>query len=268
MILAPFRLIASVVRRFSSERYAQTAGALSFATLMGLMPMIVMGAILIESLPFGIDLAEALRKFLLSALLPEKAGGVIAKYLGLFADRAERLTWIGLGVLLVTGMMQMLTIEHAFNAVWKVRKRRPWLRRLGMHLLALLVGPLIFAAGLASVTYLATASFGLVDASYWQRVVLSQVIPLVFLAALLSLLYWALPNRDVSPWHASLCGILAAATFVAMQRLFALYVVKFPTYTLVFGAFSALPIFLAWLYLSWLVILLGALLTVELPRGR
>ena len=268
MSFAPFQLIASVARRFRSERYAQTAGALSFATLMGVMPMVVMGAILIESLPFGIDLAAALRKFLLSTLLPEKAGGVIAKYLGLFADRAERLTWIGLGVLVVTGMMQMLTIEHAFNAVWKVRKHRPWLRRLGLHLIALLVGPLVFAAGLASVTYLATVSFGLIDAPAWQRIVLSQIIPLLFLAALLSLLYWALPNRDVSVWHAGFSGVLAAGTFVAMQRLFALYVVKLPTYTLVYGAFSALPIFLAWLYLSWSVILLGALLTAELPRGR
>lgn len=265
---APIRLVASVVRRFREERYAQTAAALSFATLLGLVPMIVMGAALIESLPFGIKLTTALEKFLLSTLLPEKAGAVIARYLGQFAERAGRMTWIGLGALIVTGLMQMLTIEHAFNAVWKVRKRRPWLKRLGLHLLALLAGPLVFGAALASMTYLATASFGLVDEPRWLRLAVFQILPMIFLAGLFSLLYWALPNRQVAPWHAGFSGTLAAAAFVGMQRVFTLYVVKFPTYTLVYGAFSVVPIFLSWLFLSWSVILLGALLTAELPRAR
>lgn len=266
MSLAFFRLLVNVVRRFRDERYAQTAAALSFTTLLGLVPMVVMGAALIESLPFGIKMTTALEKFLLATLLPEKAGPVIVKYLGQFAERAERMTWIGLGVLLVTGLLQMLTIEHAFNAVWKVRKRRPWLKRLGMHLVALLLGPLVFGAALVSITFLATVSFGWIDQPGWLRVALSQVIPLLFLSVLFSLLYWVVPNREVMPRHAVPSGTLAALVFVSMQRLFALYVVKFPTYTLVYGAFAAVPIFLSWLYLSWSVILVGALLTAELPH--
>lgn len=267
MLLAPFHLIARVVRRFHVERCAQTAAALSFATLLGLVPMVVVGAILIESLPFGINLAAALEQFLLSTLLPEKAGAVIAKYLGQFAHRAERVTWIGLGVLGATALLQMLTIEHAFNAIWRVRQHRSWLKRIGLHVLALLAGPLVFGAALASITYLATASFGLVDEPRWLRILFSQVMPVAFLAVLFSLLYWALPNRPVSRAHAGFSGLLAALAFVGMQRLFALYVVKFPSYTLIYGAFSAVPIFLLWLHLSWSVILLGALLTAELPRA-
>jgi membrane protein len=259
------RLVASVVRRFHAERCAQTAAALSFSTLLGLVPMLVVGAVLIETLPFGIDLSAALEKFVLATLLPEKAGVVIAKYLGQFAQRAEGVTLVGLGVLAVTAMLQMLTIEHTFNAIWKVRKRRPWLRRLGLHLLALLAGPLVFGGALASIAYLASASSGLVDEPPWLRLAFSQLTPLVFLAALFSLMYWALPNRTVSRWHAGLSGVFAALAFVGMQRLFALYVVKFPTYALVYGAFSAVPIFLLWLYLSWTVILVGALLTAEFP---
>lgn len=222
MSLAPIRLVVNVARRFRAERYAQTAAALSFATLLGLVPMIVMGAVLIESLPFGIKMTAALEKFLLSTLLPEKAGTVIAKYLGQFAHRAGRMTWIGLGALLATGLLQMLTIEHAFNAVWKVRQRRPWLRRLGMHLLALLVGPLVFGGALASITFLATVSFGWIDEPGLLRIALSQIIPFLFLAALFTLLYWVLPNRAVSSWHAGFSGMLAALFFVGMQRLFAL----------------------------------------------
>ena len=265
MILAPFRLTVQVARRFRAERYAQTAAALSFATLLGLVPMLVVGAALIEILPFGIKLSAALEKFLLATLLPDRAGEVIAKHLGQFAQRAGRVTWIGLAVLGVTAMLQMLTIERAFDAIWKVRKQRPWIKRLGLHLLALLLGPLVFGGALASTTFLATTYFGLIDEPRWVRLAFSETLPLLFLALLLSLLYWVLPNRPVSRWHAAFSGSLAALTFVGMQRLFALYVVKLPTYTLIYGAFAAVPIFLLWLYLSWSVILVGALITAELP---
>lgn len=268
MILAPFRLVATVVRRFHAERCAQTAAALSFTTLLGLVPMVVIGAMLIESLPFGINLSAALEKFLLSTLLPDKAGTVIAKYLGQFAHRAGRMTWIGLGVLVASALMQMLTIEHAFNAIWKVKSPRPWVKRLLMHTVALLAGPLVFGAALASITYLAGVSFGFFDEPRWVRVVFAQGVPVVFLATLFGLLYWAVPNRPVSRWHAGLAGMLAALAFVGMQRLFAIYVVKFPTYTAIYGAFAAVPTFLLWLHLSWSVILIGALLTAELPAAR
>jgi len=267
MLLTPFHLVANVVRRFHAERYAQTAAALSFATLLGLVPMLAVGAVLLEKLPFGIKLSAALESFLLATLLPDKAGTVIVKYLGQFAHRADQVTWIGLSVLALTALLQMLTIEHAFNAIWQVKKRRPWLRRLALHLLALLAGPLVFGGALASITFLASVSFGLVDEPRWLRVAFTQATPLIFLVVLFSLMYSVLPNRQVLHRYAALSGVLAALAFVGMQRLFALYVVKLPTYTLIFGAFSAIPIFLLWLYLSWTVILLGALLTAELP-GR
>jgi membrane protein len=266
--LRPIRLVANVVRRFHTERCMQTAAALSFTTLLGLVPMIVLGAVLIENLPFGIKIAPALERFLLSTLLPDKAGVVIAKYLGEFAHRAEHITWIGLGVLATTALMQIVTIEHAFNAIWRVKSPRPWLKRLAMHLIALFAGPLVFGAALAAITYLAGASFGLFEDALWARAAFAQVAPVAILAALFALLYWALPNRPVARWHAGLSGVLAALAFVGMQHLFALYVVKFPTYATLYGTFSALPIFLLWLHLSWSVILAGALLTAELSGVR
>lgn len=266
---APFLLAYRVARRFGAERYAQTAAALSFATLLGLVPMLAVGAVLIESLPFGIRLGSTLEQFVLSTLLPDKAGAVIAKYLGQFAHRAERMTWIGLGMLAATALMQMLTIEHAFNAIWKVKRERPWFKRLALHLLALFAGPLVFGGALATITYLASASLGLVNDPAWLRAGFSQVLPAFFLAVLFGLLYWALPNRPVAGWHAGFAGLFAALALVGMQRLFALYVVQFPTYTLIYGAFAAMPIFLLWLYLSWSVILIGALVTAEIPHlGR
>jgi membrane protein len=266
-MLRAWRLVRNVARRFGAEHYAQTAAALSFATLLGLVPMVVVGAALLEWLPFGVKLSAALERFLLDTLLPEKAGQVIAKHLAAFAQRAERVTWIGLAFLTMTALMQMLTIERSFAAIWKVKKPRPLVKRVGLHLLTLLLGPLAFGSALASTTYLATVSFGWVAEARWMRLLFSEALPPFFLALLFGLLYWALPNRAVSRWHAAFSGILTALAFVGMQRLFALYIVKLPTYALIYGAFAALPIFLLWLYLSWTVILIGALITAELPHS-
>ncbi len=264
-LFAPFRLVFRVVRRFHAERLAQTTAALCFATLLGLVPMIAVGLGLLSQLPFAAGMSAALEKFLFANLLPDKAGMVIAKYLGQFAHRAEGVTLIGLAALAATALMQMLTIEHAFNAIWNIKARRPWLRRVAMHLLALLLGPLLFGGSLAVISFVAGISFGLVDEPAWVSAAFFRALSFAVTAALFALLYWGVPNRPVSRGHAVAGGIFAALGFLAMQRLFGLYVTHFPTFAAVYGAFAAVPIFLSWLYLSWSVILVGALMVAELP---
>lgn len=266
-ILAPVNLIAAIVRRFRNERLAQTAAALSFATLLGLVPMIVVAASLIDRLPFAAGIASALERFLLANLLPDKAGAVIAKVVGQFADRAGQVTLIGVGALAATALMQMLTIEHAFNVIWKIKAPRSLLRRLVIHVVVLLLGPLMFGVGLVGVTYLVGASIGIVEEAPWVATFVFRATSFGILTGLLTLAYWGVPNRAVSAWHAALGGVFAAGGFLAMQKLFAAYVVKFPTYTLIYGPFAAMPIFLVWLYTSWTVILIGALVTAELPKA-
>lgn len=267
VLSAPFRLPALVFKRFRTERLAQTAAALCFATLLGLVPMIIVAASLIDHLPFAASIGKALEKFLLANLLPDKAGAVIANVVGRFAGRAEQVTMIGIAALAATALMQMLTIEHAFNAIWKVHASRSLLRRLWIHGLALLLGPMLFGASLAVMTYLASISLGLVAEPAWVTTMVFRVMSFGFVAGLFALLYWGVPNREVSRWHAAIGGLLAAGGFLGMQRLFGLYIVKFPAYALVYGPFAALPIFLVWLYASWTVVLVGALVTAELPKA-
>lgn len=266
-LLAPVRLPWRVARRYHAERCAQTAAALSFATLLGLVPMIAIAAGLIGQLPFGSSMGTVLEQFLLSNLLPEKAGTIIAKYVAQFAHRAERVTLLGVGFLVLTALMQMLTIEHAFNAIWKVRKQRPWLHRLGMHVFALLLGPLVFGASLGATTYAASVSLGIVNEPYWLNTLVAKGMPFLTMSVLFGLLYWGVPNCMVVRWQAMLGGVAAAAGFVLLQKAFALYVTGLAGNAAIYGAFSAIPVFLVWLYLSWSVILIGALLVAEMPRS-
>ena len=267
--MAPLRLVLRTARRFHGEHCAQAAAALSFATLIGLVPMIAGAFALISLLPTGVGLSSALEKFLLANLLPDKAGVIIAKYIGQFASRAGRVTFLGIVVLGATALMQMLTIERAFNQIWRVKSSRPLLRRLAMHGIALLLGPLAFGASLAAISFVVGVSLGFVDEPYWVSSFLVRgLLPFAFMSTLFGLLYWGVPNRLVSPWHAAFGGAMAALGFAGLQKLFTLYIATGFTFNaVVYGAFSAFPVFLLWLYASWSVILVGALLVAELPQS-
>lgn len=270
-LLSPFRLILRVASRFRGEHCVQTAAALSFATLIGLVPMIAAAFALIALLPAGAGLGAALEKFLLANLLPDKAGVIIAKYLGQFALRAGRLTFLGIAVLGATALIQMLTIERAFNHIWRVKSTRPLLRRVVMHGLALLLGPLVIGGSLAAISFVAGVSLGFFNEPDWVNAFLIRgLVPFVFMATLFGLLYWGVPNKSVNRWHAAFGGVIAALGFAALQKLFTLYIASgFTVNAVVYGAFAAIPVFLVWLYASWSVILLGALLVAELPKtGR
>ncbi len=265
MFLAPFHLVVRVIRRFQAERCFQIAASLSFSTLIGLVPLIAMGLVLLMYMPFAADIGVAMERFLLANLLPDKAGKIIARYIQQFAHKTERLTLLGGVILGATALMQMLTIEHTFNAIWRVKAGRPLMRRLGMHLLALFLGPLLFGGALAGIGYLAGVSFGLVNEAKWVNVAFFRMFPLVVMTLLFALLYFVVPNRPVNRWHALIGGLFATLGFSLMQHMFSTYVAHFPAYAVVYGAFAAIPIFLIWLHLSWSVVLVGALVVAELP---
>jgi membrane protein len=207
------------------------------------------------------------QKFLLANLLPDKAGIVIAKYLTLFAGKAQGLTWIGIVTLGATALIQMLTIERSFNMIWRIRSPRPWLRRVLMHIVALLLGPLLLGACLLALTYVLTTSLGLFNVTNDALGgFLLRSVPFLFMVALFGLLYWAVPNREVMRAHALFGGVFTAACLLGIQKLLSLYVQYFSAHAVIYGTFSAVPVFLLWLYLAWTAVLLGAYIVSELPQ--
>lgn len=263
LLTLPFR----VLRRFFTDGCLQTAAGLSFATLLGLVPLVAVGATILAHFPLGDALGGALEKFLLANLLPEKAGAIVARYLGQFANKAGKLTWeVGIGVA-VTALIQMLAVESAVHRIWRNPEPRPLLQRVARHLVALLAGPLLFGGMLALTTVAASTSFGFLGETAWANTYFFPALSFTFLACLFAGLYRAVPSPAV-PWpHALTGGILAALGLALLQRLFSEYVIGFAAYRIVYGAFSALPIFLAWLHLCWSVVLLGALAVAEMGGG-
>lgn len=259
-------LLAAVWLRFSDGRCAQVAGSLAFTTLLSLVPFITLVAVVLSKFPQSASLDAALRSFLLDNLLPDKAGKVIATYALQFSQKATNLTIAGSVVLVVTAVMLMRTIDQVINQIWMVRSRRPWATRLAAYWVALSFGPLLLAGGVFVASAMLSMSLNIMNESVWLEAAGLRLVSLTVLGAVLTSLYYAVPHCSVRMVDAAIAGFLAALVFMVMQRLFGIYLSHFPSYTLVYGAFAAVPIFLLWLYLSWIVVLLGAALAAVLPE--
>jgi membrane protein len=256
-----------VVRQFDEDRCIQIAASLTFTTLLSIVPLITVALTLISAFPVFGQVSEALQRFLLERLVPESVGAIV-DYAAQFAASAAKLTAVGVVFLAVTAIMLLMTIERAFNQIWRISHPRPMFQRLLIYWTLLTVGPVLVGASLSLTSWLVTLSLGLVSDIPGAGVALLKTVPILLTSAALALLYLAMPNRRVALRDALLGGALAGLVFEAMKRGFALYVTQFPTYTLVYGAFASVPIFLLWIYLSWLVVLFGAVVVAALPEWR
>jgi Predicted membrane protein len=259
--------VRAVLRRWSDDRCPMAASSLAFTTLLALTPIFAITVALLSSLPFFEDVMVQLKIFLLVNLAPEIAGKIITQYMTPFARNAHRLTAVGVGVLLVTAIALMLTIDRTFNAIWRVQRRRPYWLTLLIHLLLIVAGPVLIGVGVSITTYVMSLSAGLGVPAFAHPVLL-RFIPLLFSAMAFFLLYFLIPHRRVSWRHAAIGGIVAAVLFEAAKELFGAYVRFGPTANVIYGAFAALPLFLLWVYLSWLVVLFGAELTAALEERK
>lgn len=254
-----------LIERFSATRCPQVAGSLTFTTLLAIVPLVTVSLALFGNFPAFKDLGDALSGFIQNNILPERAGRIVTTYALQFSEKAAQLTLIGTIMLVVTVLLLLHTIDSVFNDIWGVRTPRPLLTRLTVYWVALTVGPFALAGSIFATGRLVATSAELIGHSARTGMFSTLIVPFAMLAVLFAFLYYAVPNHPIRALHACIGGVFAAAAFMAMQRLFGTFVAGLPTYTLVYGTFAALPIFLAWLYMSWIVVLLGALVAATLP---
>jgi len=258
----------AVFWRFYEERGLQTAGSLTYTTLLSIVPLITVALAVATAFPVFDDAIGALQLFLLENVLPDAAGiDTITDQISAFSTNAGRLTAIGLAFFFVTAVMLMTTIDTALNHLFRVQRRRPMLQQVLMYWAVITLGPVLIGGSLSMTSFAIGASFGWLRLSIVGNALLA-VLPFVFTCIALTLLYAVVPNRHVRPRDALIGGVLAGIAFEFAKRGFAIYIGRFPTYSLIYGAFATIPIFLVWLYMSWVVVLAGATLTAILPAYR
>ncbi len=256
-----------VLKRWTEDRCPQIAGSLTFTTLLALVPVFAIAVALLSRAPFFDDVMVQIKVFLLLNLAPEIAGKIITVYMEEFRRNAGRLTTIGVVVLFITAVALMFTIDRSLNAIWRVRNARPFWISVLSYVVLLSVGPALIAVSVSITTYLLALSSS-VDVSKEAHSVLLQLVPASVSALAFFLLYRLVPNRQVSWEHAAAGGILAAVAFELAKEIFAFYMAHAPGYSVVYGTFAAVPFFLLWIYLSWLVVLFGAELTASLDYWK
>lgn len=263
-----FTLTRLTIQRARKERLPQVAGSLTFTTLLSIVPLLAASFALLTRFPIFRRFKDALQELLLSRLLPADLARTVLKYLNQFAANASGLTWVGSLFLLATAIAMLLTVENALNQMWKVRKNRPFFRRVGLYLLMLAVGPPVLGLSLWATSYLLGVSMGLIGALPPSLAFVLDLGPLMLGVAVLTSMFYLVPNTKVRLRDAFAGGLIASVAFELGKRGFTTYLVKVPTYKALYGTFAALPMFLLWVYFSWLVTLLAAMMTANLALTR
>ncbi len=262
----PWRHTALTLRdRFREDHMGLTASSLTFTTSIALVPFFTVALAIFTAFPMFAKLQGALQAWLIQSLIPDNIARQVLGYLTQFSRQANKLGIAGLAVLLVTAIALILTIDRTLNGIWRVKKARPLTQRVLIYWAAITLGPLLLAASLAVTSYVLSASGGLVGALPASLRFLLSIFQFFIVAGGMAALYRYVPNTHVRWAHAWAGGLFVAAGIEVAKRMLSLYLGAVPTYSMVYGAFATLPILLVWIYVSWIIVLMGAVIAAYLP---
>jgi len=259
--------LAFVLRRFSEDRCVQAAAALSYTSLLAFVPVTAIAFSAFAIFPGLDESREAAMGVLFDNFAPHMEGA-IKDELSSLAENARKMTTLGLLVLFAMGIMLLATIERTFNQIWRIATPRKLVPRLLAYWAAMTLGPVLVGAGLSVSGYLYTATEWLGNARAAELQPFLRFLPFLFEAMALALLYIVIPNRDVH-WRDALAGgVVAAVLFEMAKKGFGIYLSTFANYEAIYGALAAIPVFLIWMYISWLAVLVGGLFAAALGDWR
>jgi membrane protein len=262
----PWRSTALTLReRFREDRLGMSASSLTFTTTIALVPFFTVALAIFTAFPIFGKLQSTLQAWLVQSLVPDAIARQVLGYMTQFAGKASRLGGVGLAALVVSAIALVLTIDRTLNGIWRVRRPRALGQRVLIYWAAMTLGPLLLAAGLGTTSYVVSAGRGLVSALPGALAFIINAVEFVLLAGALAALYRYVPNTPVRRSHAIAGGVFAAVGIELAKRLLAWYIGQVPTYSMVYGAFATVPILLVWIYIAWVVVLLGAVIAAYLP---
>lgn len=245
-------------QQFKDDGCRESAAALTYTTLFAIVPVMTVTFAIFRAMPQMQDTGNGIQDWLFSYILPS-ADAQIQGYLQGFSEQATHLTGIGVIFLVVTSVLMLRTIEGTMNRIWKVKVPRKGLTSLLMYWAVLTLGPICLGIGIGVSSYVASSAvfrdtlhfFGLTH-------VLLVMVPFFFSSFLLTLLYIVVPNCHVPIRKGIIAGVSAAILFELAKGGFVLFIKNSPSYQLIYGAFAAVPLFLLWIFISWVILLGGA----------
>lgn len=262
----PWKSTALTLReRFREDHLGLTASSLTFTTTMALVPLITVALAVFTAFPMFAKFQLILRQWLLESLIPDNIARQVLGYLTQFAGKASRLGLAGAAILFTTALALILTIDRTLNTIWRVREPRHLGQRVLVYWAAMTLGPLLLGVSLSITSYAISASRGVVGVMPGGVQLLLDVLQFFLVATGMAAMYRYVPNTQVRWGHAWAGGLFVSAGLELAKNLLALYLSKVPTYSVMYGAFATVPILLIWIYVLWVIVLLGAVIAAYLP---
>ena len=249
-----------VGQRFTRHEAPQNAAALTYTTLLSLVPLMTVTLAVFSAFPVADRVYGLSQDFVFANFVPT-SGEVLQQYLSEFSDKASRLTGAGAAFLVVVALLMMANIDRALNAIWEVKAKRSVASKFLIYWAVLSLGPVLIGASVVVTSYVVSLPVLSEAASSGIGRRLLGLTPVATSAIAFTMMYLIGPNRRVRFSHALIGGVFAAVLFEFAKRAFGFYITQFPAYEAIYGALASIPIFLVWLYLSWIVVLLGAEVT-------
>ncbi len=253
------RLAAHVWRHFGEDRLFDEAASLSYTSLLSMVPLLAVVFGVASIFPVFQQWSEQLQSFVFTNFVPA-SGDQIQSYLAGFLESVGKLTLTGTFVLIITALLLMIRIERAFNLIWRVPTARTMGNRVIMYWAVLTLGPLALGAAVAlsAQPVFEQVAMGAATHSNWRALGVFSLSWLAFV-----LMFLLVPNRRVRLSHAMAGAFLSAVLFGLAKKAFVTFVAN-ASFNVIYGALATIPIFLFWLYLVWIVVLLGASLAASL----
>lgn len=266
LVRFPWRQTALTLRaRFREDQMGLTASSLTFTTSLALVPFFTVALAIFTAFPIFSKMQTVLQAWLVQSLIPDNIARQVLGYLTLFSRQANKLGGAGLGVLLITALALILTIDRTLNNIWRVKKLRPLTQRVLIYWAAITLGPVLLGASLALTSYFVSASSGWVGGMPGPLRWVVNAFQFTVAAGALAALYRYVPNTFVKWSHAWVGGMFVAFGIELAKKALAVYLGMVPTYSLIYGAFATLPILLIWIYVMWVIVLMGAVIAAYLP---
>ena len=260
-----FETLRTLRKRFREDNLGLTASSLTFTTLIALVPLITVMLAVFSAFPMFSNFQGALEKYFLQALVPDSIAKPVLKSLTMFAGKARSIGTVGLAVLVVSALALVLTIDRTLNRIWRVRRERPIGQRILVYWAGLTLGPLVLGVSLSAGSYALSASQGWAAALPGGVGFVIDTIEFSLLAAAMAGLFHYVPNTHVRWAHAWAGALFVAVAMELAKSGLAWYLKAIPSFSAIYGAFATAPILLLWIYLVWVVVLLGAVVAAYAP---
>lgn len=245
-----------VARRFVDDGCQHSAAALTYMSLFAVVPMMTVTFSMFSLMPVFKGAGVQVEQLIVNWFLPV-AGEEIQSYLSDFASQARKLSVIGVGILVVTAYLMLRNIERVFNRIWSTTGPRKGVAAFLLYWAVLSLGPLLLGTAIVMNTYVVSVRLLTEPIAQSMLDYLLGYLPFTLTALAFTLLYTVVPNCQVMLRNALTGGVVAALAFELAKSGFGYFVAN-SSYTSIYGAFAALPVFLLWVYLCWMIILAGA----------